>query len=84
MNQHLRGEIEICDAFWPYEKSRSAAKTDTVAHYIEQSRRLLGARRCVGSTFTPADEQLAASLFERTVPIENVNMPWYSDVRASM
>jgi len=72
VNQHLGGEIEICDTFWPYEKPRSAAKTDTVADYIEQCRRLLGARRCVGSVFTPADERLAASLFERTVPIEHV------------
>ncbi len=28
VNQHLGGEIEIRDAFWPYEKPRSAAKTD--------------------------------------------------------
>ena len=72
VNQHLGGEIEMCDAFWPYEKPRPAAKTDTVADYIEQCRRLLGARRCVGSVFTPADERLAASLFERTVSIEDV------------
>ena len=39
----------------------------TVAGYIEQTRRLLGARRCVGSAFTPADERLAAALFERKV-----------------
>jgi hypothetical protein len=72
VNQHLGGEIEICDAFWPYERPRSPAKIDTVAGYIEQCRRLLGARRCVGSAFTPADERLAASLFERNVPIEHV------------
>lgn len=72
VNQHLGGEIEIRDAFWPYEKPRSAAKTDTVTDYIEQCRRLLGARPCVGNAFTPADERLAASLFERTVPIEDV------------
>ena len=72
VNQHLGGEIEICDTFWPYEKPRPAAKTDTVADYIEQCRRLLGARRCVGNAFTPADERPAASLFERTVSIEHV------------
>jgi hypothetical protein len=72
VNQHLGGEIEMCDAFWPYERARSATKTDTVAAYIEQCRRLLSARRCVGSAFTPADERLAALLFERNVPIEHV------------
>ena len=71
-NQHSAGEIEICDGFWPYEKVRSSTKTDTVAGYIEQARRLLGARRCVGSAFTPADERLAAALFERKVLIEEV------------
>ena len=26
VNQHLGGQIEICDAFWPYEKARSVGK----------------------------------------------------------
>jgi hypothetical protein len=43
-----------------------------MAGYVEQVRRLLGARRCVGSAFTPADERLAAALFERKVPIEEI------------
>jgi hypothetical protein len=72
VNQHLGGEIEMCDTFWPYEKARASTKSDTVAGYIEQCRRLLAARCCVGSAFTPADERLAASLFERNVPIEHV------------
>jgi hypothetical protein len=72
VNQHLGGQIEICDAFWPYEKARVSPKTDTLAGYIEQARRLLAARRCVGSGFTSADERMAASLFDRNVPIEHI------------
>jgi hypothetical protein len=72
VNQHLGGQIEVCDAFWPYEKARLATKSDTLAGYIEQTRRLLGGRRCIGSAFTQADERLAAALFERSVPIEDV------------
>ena len=72
VNQHLGGEIEICDPFWPYEKARLSIKTDTLAGYIEQARRLLGARPCVGNAFTHADERLAAALFERKVPIEDI------------
>jgi len=72
VNQHLGGQIEICDAFWPYEKVRLSTKSDTLAGYIEQTRRLLGTRRCIGSAFTPADERLAAALFERKVPIEEI------------
>lgn len=72
VNQHLGGQIEICDPFWPYEKVRLFAKSDTLAGYIEQTRRLLSAKRCIGSAFTPADERLAAALFERRIPIEDV------------
>ena len=27
VNQHLGGEIEICDPFWPYEKARLSIKS---------------------------------------------------------
>ena len=43
-----------------------------MAGYIEHTRRLLGARRCVGSAFTPADERLASALFERKIAIDEV------------
>ncbi len=72
VNQHLGGQIEICDAFWPYEKAESSTKTDTLSGYIEQTRRLLRARRCVGNAFTPGDERVATALFERRVPIEQI------------
>src|SRR5450432_3946370 len=47
-------------------------KTDTLAGYVEQVRRLLGARHCVGNAFTRSDERLAAALFERKVLIEEI------------
>ena len=72
VNQHLGGQIELCDAFWPYEKVRLSTKSETLAGYIEQARRLLGARCCIGTTFTPADERLTEALFDRKVPIEDV------------
>jgi hypothetical protein len=72
VNQHLGGQIEICDAFWPYEKARASVKADTLGAYVEQTRRLLAARSCVGAAFTPADERLASSLFGRNVPIDDV------------
>jgi hypothetical protein len=72
VNQHLGGQIEICDAFWPYEKAESSTRTDTLSGYIEQTRCLLRARRCVGNAFTPGDERLATALFERKVSIEQI------------
>jgi hypothetical protein len=40
--------------------------------YVEQTRRLLRGRRCVGSEFGPADDRLAVSLFERNASVEDV------------
>jgi hypothetical protein len=40
--------------------------------FIEQTKRLLAARRCIGITFAEADARLAASLFDRRIPIEDV------------
>jgi len=72
VNQHLGGEIEICDAFWPYEKAQSSTRTDTLSGYIEQTRRLLRARRCVADALTSVDERLTTALFERRTPIEQI------------
>jgi len=69
-NQHGRGEIEICDAFWPYERRPGQQNPQSVADYTAQIRRLLASRLCVKNSFTPADEKLAAALFQRQVPIE--------------
>jgi len=71
-NQHGRGEIEICDAFWPYERRPRQQKPPSVTDYTAQIRRLLASQVCVRTSFTPADEKLAAALFERQVPIEIV------------
>jgi hypothetical protein len=36
VNQHLGGQIEICDAFWPYEKMRPSANLISPGGYVEQ------------------------------------------------
>lgn len=71
-NQHIGGEIEIQDAFWPYEKATALAKTTDLAGYTEQVRSLLRSRRCVENSFTPADEKLAALFFRQKIPIEQI------------
>jgi len=53
-NQHDSGHIEICDAFWPYEKTRKEAATQDRASYVARIQRLMGSRRCVASSFAPA------------------------------
>ena len=71
-NQHDSGHIEICDAFWPYEKTRKETATQDRASYVAQIQCLMGSRRCVASSFAPADERLANALFQRGVPIQQV------------
>lgn len=72
MNQHIGGEIEIRDAFWPYEKESAQVKPAGLAGYSGQIRRLLQSRQCVDSSFTPADEKLAAAFFQQKIPIEQI------------
>ena len=71
-NQHGQGQIEICDAFWPYERPLVPAKPQSLADYTAHIRRLLAGRACVKVSFSPADEKLAAAFFERQVPIETI------------
>ena len=72
VNQHGGGQIEISDAVCPSERVQPSTSADTLPAFIEQTKRLLAARRCIGTAFAEADARLAASLFDRHVPIEDV------------
>lgn len=72
VNQHQAGAIEICDAFWPYQKAARSMLSPEVNGYVEQIRTLLAARSCVQSAFTPAEQKMAATLFARKFPLEQV------------
>ncbi len=71
-NQHTRGVVQICDAFWPYVIPVPAENTESAYNYMKRIRTLLETRRCVCLTFAPADEKLAQSLFSDHVPIEDI------------
>jgi hypothetical protein len=71
-NQHGQGQIEICEAFWPYGRQPPQQKPQSPAEYTAHIRRLLAARARVRVSFCPADEKLAAASFERQVPIETI------------
>lgn len=71
-NQHVSGHIEICDSFWPYEKARKQEALPDRTSYVAQIRQLMGSRRCIANSFPPADENLANALFQRGVPIQQV------------
>jgi hypothetical protein len=71
-NQHTRGVVQICDAFWPYVVPTPAENTESADNYIKRVRTLLETRKCVCLTFAPADEKLALSLFSNHVPIADI------------
>lgn len=70
-NQHEQGQIEICDAFWPYERRPPQQKPQSLAEYTAHIRCVLAGRACVKISFSSADEKLAA-FFARQMPIEVV------------
>jgi hypothetical protein len=72
-NQHLPGHIEICDPFWPYVKCRlDQDGGETLISYLKAIRQFLAARKCVKPVFNPADERLAAQLFQEHVDLKQI------------
>lgn len=69
---YMDGVIEIADRFWPYQRSCDSVPVTDLAGYIGEVRRLFLERRCVRSTFTAADQQLAAELHRMGIPITDV------------
>jgi len=70
---HWRADVvEICDRFWPYQKRLATTQDDQQAEYVRSVREAFLEPACVSSAFTPADEKLAADLYGRSVPLENL------------
>jgi hypothetical protein len=66
------GYIEITDRYWPYVKCAKAEVGHEQAEYVRQVREQLVEPACVRSAFTPAEEHLAAGLYNRGVRLDLV------------
>ena len=64
------GSIEIRDRFWPYQRSRPPGEADDVEAYVAAIRSLFLRHGCVSSSFSPADERLAADWRRHGVSLE--------------
>ena len=64
-----RRAVEICDRFWPYEKTLALERGMDLASYIQQVRQILLRPACVRATFTAADERLAGNFYRRGVTL---------------
>ncbi len=79
------GVLEICDRFWPYHRQPPANPDNGQAEYVRSVRLAFLEPACVCSAFTPADEKLAADLYLRGVPLENLKRAiWLGSARKYM
>jgi hypothetical protein len=74
VNQYGVGEIELCDAFWPYERIPPVEVPNHEASYTEQVRHLFQAHRCVESSFSLPDQKLAAAFLHQGVGLEQIEL----------
>jgi len=77
---HTSGSIEIQERFWPYQRHLPGAETDDSAAYVAAVRRLFLRHGCVSSSFSAADERVAADWRRRGVSLERVERAIYLGV----
>jgi hypothetical protein len=71
-NPHARGWIQITDDYWPYERGEATAEDPALRAYLDQVRKILGARACIRTPLSTADELLARDWHAQGVKIEHV------------
>lgn len=64
-----RFSVEICDRFWPYEKSPVEEFGVDQNGYLRRVRQMLSVTACIRISFSAADERLAAILYRRGVTL---------------
>lgn len=72
-NQHEVGRIEIRDRFWPYQKQTLATSEDPEQTlFVSRVRGLFLEPACVSSTFSAADQKLAADWYQSGVALDQI------------
>jgi hypothetical protein len=66
--------------FWPYRRDLPEADTSNLEVYVAAIRRLFLRHGCVSSSFSPADERLAADWCRRGVSFEHAERAIYLGV----
>jgi hypothetical protein len=74
--------VEICDRFWPYERTEASQAEPDLASYVEQVRQMIVRRACVRVSFSAADERLARNFHAQGVPLAHIERAvWLGCVR---
>lgn len=77
---HASGSIQIQERFWPYKRNLPAGDTHAAEAYVTAIRQLFLHHGCVSSSFSPADERLAADWCRRGIPLERAERAIYLGV----
>jgi len=71
-NQYREGEIEICDAFWPYVKEEILQARSELQSFVYEVKELLRTHPCITCRFGSADLSFTEKLYVRSVPINQI------------
>jgi hypothetical protein len=71
VNQHENSDIEICDEFWPYEKSAKPNRLGS-PDFMQALRKLLNERACVNSAFGILEQEYARALRDNGVSLVHI------------
>jgi hypothetical protein len=74
------GCLEIQELFWPYWRDQPAANPDEAETYVAAIRGLFLRHGCVSSSFSAADERLAADWLRHGVSLEHAERAIYLGV----
>jgi len=65
--------LEIRDRFWPYQKQlKPGCAPEAEAEFVQKVRGLFVAPACVQTSFSAADEKIAAGLHRRGISLEQI------------
>ena len=69
-NPNARGQIEITDDYWPYERTACRRDASELRAYLDRIRTMLAERACVRNPLSRADELVGREWYARGVPVE--------------
>jgi hypothetical protein len=64
--------LEIRDRFWPYQRQQPPGRSGSEAEFVQKVRSLFMSPACVQTSFSAADEKIAAGLHRRGVSLEQL------------
>jgi hypothetical protein len=71
-NPHVRGVIEVTEAFWPYDRGEEKAGETEETTYIDTVRKRFLERACVRSSFSVSDTRLAREWYAQGIPLDKI------------